>query len=108
MKKRISGGRAALIVLVALVAITLGALSAVVVGALGQRTSSATEPSTPAAGATSATATIAGNGQAPRSGPRPAPVVYRPANLSLAQPVALVVALHGSGGRPAAFEAATG
>jgi polyhydroxybutyrate depolymerase len=108
MKKPIIGRRAALIGLVALAAIGLGALSAAVVGALGQHTSAATEASKPTAAATSATTTIAGNGPATGPGSRPAPVVYRPANLSRAAPVALVVALHGSGGTPPTFETATG
>jgi polyhydroxybutyrate depolymerase len=107
MKKRTVGRRAALIVLVALGATGLGALSAVV-GVLGQSPNPATEAPRPAAAPTSATATIAETGHAPALGSRPAPIVYRPSNLSLSQPVPLVIALHGSGGSPSTFEAATG
>ena len=38
------------------------------------------------------------------TGPRPAPIIYRPAGLSMSQPVPLVVALHASGDSPANFE----
>jgi polyhydroxybutyrate depolymerase len=41
----------------------------------------------------------------PGSGARPAPIIYRPANLSPSKPAALVVALHASGGTPALFQA---
>jgi polyhydroxybutyrate depolymerase len=101
------GRRAALIVLVALGAAGLGALSAVV-GVLGRSTTPASEAPKRAAAATSPTATIAEAGHALELGSRPAPIVYRPSNLSLSQPVALVVALHGSGGSPSTFETATG
>ncbi len=38
------------------------------------------------------------------SGPRPAPIVYRPPGLDQSKKVPLVVMLHGSGSTPAAFE----
>ncbi len=41
-------------------------------------------------------------------GTRPQPVVHRPAGLSRAKPVPLVIALHASGGFPATFEATSG
>jgi polyhydroxybutyrate depolymerase len=41
----------------------------------------------------------------PSTGIRPAPIIYRPPGLSRAKPVALVIALHASGGTPASFEA---
>jgi polyhydroxybutyrate depolymerase len=39
---------------------------------------------------------------------RPAPVIYRPANLSKAKPVPLVIGLHASGGYPSTFETTSG
>ena len=42
------------------------------------------------------------------SGARPAPVIYRPAKLSRSKAVPLVIALHGAGSSPAAFERWTG
>lgn len=38
------------------------------------------------------------------SGPRPAPIIYRPAGLSMSKPVPLVVALHASGDSPSNFQ----
>jgi len=106
MKKRTAG--ALRVALVALVAIALGVLGVIVVGALGQGTRPTTGSPKPAAAATGASATTADTGRALGPGSRPAPVVYRPANLSRAKPAPLVLALHGSGGNPTTFEAATG
>ncbi len=52
------------------------------------------------------TATVADSRPAP--GPRPAPIIHRPSNLSRAAAVPLVIALHPSGSSPAGFEAQSG
>ena len=62
-----------------------------------------------AAAASDASASASTNSDTPSStGPRPAPIVYRPPGLSRSGAVPLVVALHASGGTPALFEARTG
>ena len=104
MKRRMSGTQRA--ALIALAAIALGALGAVVVTALGRDINPAPVSSRSTASPTGASTTTADAGRA--LGTRPAPIVYRPPNLSLAKPVPLVVALHGSGSDPATFEAVSG
>jgi polyhydroxybutyrate depolymerase len=59
-----------------------------------------------AAGVLVAVASTADTGSA--QGSRPAPIVYRPPNLSLEKSVPLLVALHPSGGSPSSFEFGTG
>ncbi|HEY2160928.1 MAG TPA: hypothetical protein VGH24_06440, partial [Solirubrobacteraceae bacterium] len=44
----------------------------------------------------------------PKGLPRPAPVIYRPAGLSRATAVHMVVGLHASGGTPMSFEQVSG
>lgn len=59
-----------------------------------------------AGGVLVAVASTANSG--PAQGARPAPVVYRPPNLSSGKPVPLLVVLHPSGGSPSTFESVTG
>jgi polyhydroxybutyrate depolymerase len=62
---------------------------------------------TPTAIATATPTATISDGSAP-GGPRPAPIIYRPPNLTRSKAVPLVIALHASGGTPALFEAKTG
>lgn len=90
--------------------IALAALAVLAVGAVGVVAAVPTGSHTDYTSQSS----YLGNGQratgalAAASGTRPQPVVHRPAGLSRAKPVPLVIALHASGGYPATFEATSG
>jgi|HubBroStandDraft_4_1064222.scaffolds.fasta_scaffold262721_2 polyhydroxybutyrate depolymerase len=100
--------------LAALVVVILVAVSILVAVALGWQSRSASRPSstsnaalfTPNTGPTGPAASRDDAG--PARSVRPAPVIYRPANLSLEKSVPLLVALHPSGGSPGLFESTTG
>lgn len=69
--------------------------------------SSCAQQATSAAGADASSSTESAT-STPSQGTRQAPIIYRPAGLSMSRPVPLVIGLHASGGSPSGFQTVSG